>query len=58
MKTYIKPQVETRQIEMESMICSSDPFNNTLNTNDPIISSDEILSKGHGFDLWDVDDED
>lgn len=56
MKTYIKPQVETRQIEMESMICSSDSFNNTLNS-DPINNSGEILSKGHDFDLWDIDDE-
>ena len=52
MKTYMKPQIDVRQIEIESMICTSDNFDSALNEDNTINSADQILSKKNNFDLW------
>jgi hypothetical protein len=57
MKTYMKPQIDVRQIEIESMICTSGIFDSALNEDNTITSADQILSKKNSFDLW-TDEED
>lgn len=53
MKKYIKPQIEVSNIELSSMICTSDWVEKDLGTIPPIKNKEDILSKESAFeDDW------
>lgn len=53
MKKYIKPQIEVSNIELSSMICTSDWVEDRLDRTYTIKNSNEILSKEYSFeDDW------
>lgn len=53
MKKYIKPQIEVSNIELSSMICTSDWVEKDLGTIPPIQNKKDILSKEYSFeDDW------
>ncbi len=53
MKKYIKPQIEVSNIEVESLLNGTSNVKNTLQYDDPINTSDAILSKEYSFeDDW------
>lgn len=53
MKKYIKPQIEVSNIELGSLICASNEFNESLDKTNTIKKPEDILSKEYSFeDDW------
>lgn len=53
MKKYIKPQIEVSNIELSSMICTSDWVEEDFDKINPIQNKENILSKESAFeDAW------